>query len=108
MVSKNLETREGCLEILFTISDRKTELKVKIARSKRCIERLIGLIASGCQNQISEKISKFAALTLANLNLAPSNRSLIVPYEKELALIASTDERSCKIISDILVDLEQY
>lgn len=48
LVSKNLETREGCLEILFTISDRKTELKVKIAKSKRCIERLIGLIASGC------------------------------------------------------------
>ena len=31
LLSKNLETREGCLEILCTISDRKTSLKVRIA-----------------------------------------------------------------------------
>jgi len=105
---KNLETREGVLEILFTISDRKTSLKVKIAQQKRCIERLIGLIATGSQTPNEEKISKFAALTLANLNLAPSNRHHIVPYEQELALIASTDEKTCKIIAEILSDLDTY
>jgi hypothetical protein len=48
LLSNNIETREGCLEILCTISDRKTSLKVKIAHSgKKCIERLIGLIATG-------------------------------------------------------------
>jgi hypothetical protein len=31
LLSNNVETREGCLEILCTISDRKTALKVKIA-----------------------------------------------------------------------------
>ena len=31
LLCKNLETREGCLEILCTISDRKTQLKVRIA-----------------------------------------------------------------------------
>ena len=31
LLSANVETREGCLEILCTISDRKTSLKVKIA-----------------------------------------------------------------------------
>jgi len=31
LLSSNIETREGCLEILCTISDRKTALKVKIA-----------------------------------------------------------------------------
>jgi len=55
-----------------------------------------------------EKISKLAALTLANLNLAPANRPLIVPFEQELALIASTDEKTCKIISEILGDLDSY
>jgi hypothetical protein len=30
-MSNNIETKEGCLEILCTISDRKTALKVKIA-----------------------------------------------------------------------------
>ena len=47
LMSNNIETREGCLEILCTISDRKTTLKVKIAHQKKCIERLIGLIATG-------------------------------------------------------------
>lgn len=47
LLSSNIETREGCLEILCTISDRKTTLKVKIAHKKKCIERLIGLIATG-------------------------------------------------------------
>ena len=47
LLSSNVETREGCLEILCTISDRKTALKVKIAHQPRCIERLIGLIATG-------------------------------------------------------------
>lgn len=108
LLSKNLETREGCLEILCTISDRKTQLKVRIAQQKRCIERLIGLIATGSLTPNEEKISKLAALTLANLNLAPSNRHLILPYEQELALIASSDEKTCKIISEILGDLDSY
>ena len=103
-----METREGCLEILCTISDRKTSLKVRIAQQKRCIERLIGLVATGSLTLNEEKISKLAALTLANLNLAPSNRCLIVPYEQELALIASSDEKTCKIISEILGDLDSY
>ena len=103
-----METREGCLEILCTISDRKTTLKVRIAHQHRCIERLIGLIATGSQTSNEEKISKLAALTLANLNLAPSNRALIVPYEQELALISASDEKTCKIIAEILGDLDSY
>ena len=47
LVNRNPETREGVLELLFTISDRQTSLKVKIAKKQRCIERLIGLIATG-------------------------------------------------------------
>lgn len=108
LLSKNLETREGSLEILCTISDRKTQLKVRIAQQPRCIERLIGLIATGSLTSNEEKISRLAALTLANLNLAPSNRHLIAPYEQELALIAATDEKNCKTISEILGDLDTY
>jgi len=90
------------------ISDRTPQLKVRIAQTPRCIERLIGLVASGSLTPNEEKISKLAALTLANLNLAPSNRHLIVPYEQELALIAATDEKTCKIICEILGDLDSY
>ena len=110
LVSSNLETREGCLEILCTISDRETnsELKEKIASQQRCIERLIGLIATGSLTSNEEKISKLAALTLANLNMAPKNRALIAPFEQELALIAASDEKTCKIISEVLGDLDSF
>jgi hypothetical protein len=108
LLSNNIETREGCLEILCTISDRKTDLKVKIAQHPRCIPRLISLMATGSQTPNEEKVSKLSALTLANLNLAPANRSLIAPYERELALIAMSDNKTCKIVSEILGDLDAY
>ena len=110
LVSSNLETREGCLEILCTISERETdsELKEKIASQQRCIERLIGLIATGSLTNSEEKISKLAALTLANLNMAPKNRALIAPFEQELALIAASDENTSKIISEVLGDLDNF
>ena len=109
-MSSNLETREGCLEILCTISERETdsELKEKIASQQRCIERLIGLIATGSLTNSEEKISKLAALTLANLNMAPKNRALIAPFEQELALIAASDENTSKIIAEVLGDLDNF
>lgn len=73
---------------------------------------MIGLIAAGACDDVcgvtEEKVSKLAALTLGNLNMAAGNRALIVPYEQELALIASSDERTCKIVSEILGDLDSY
>lgn len=115
LVSPNVETREASLEILCTISDKETNsatLKLKIASQQRCIERLIGLIAAGSCDPatgiIEEKISMLAALTLGNLNMAAGNRALIVPYEQELALIASSDEKTCKIVAEILGDLDSY
>lgn len=121
LVSPNIETREGCLEILCTISDKETtsaSLKVRIASQQNCIERLIGLIAAGSSDSgnvqgtsatlTEEKIAKLAALTLVNLNMAPANRPRIVPYEQELALIASCDDRTCKVLAEILGDLDSY
>lgn len=40
--------------------------------------------------------------------MAPGNRAFIAPYEQDLALIASSDERTCKIIAEILGDLDSY
>ena len=108
LLSENVETRECALEILCTISDRKTATKVKIASQKNCISRLVALIACGGNTIAEEKISKLAALTLANLNLAPSNKKLIMPYEEELALIAASDEKTSKVIAEILGDLDSY
>ena len=55
-----------------------------------------------------EKIARLAALTLVNLSMAPANKARIAPYEQELALIASCDERTCKIVAEILGDLDSY
>jgi len=33
---------------------------------------------------------------------------LIAPYEQELALIAATDEKTCKIIAEVLGDLDTF
>lgn len=55
-----------------------------------------------------EKVARLAALTLANLAQAPKNRQLIEPFEHELALIASADEKTSKIIVEILADLDQF
>ena len=55
-----------------------------------------------------EKISKMAALVLANLNLAPSNSKLLVFYESDLALIAASDEHTSKIVAEILEDIDTY
>jgi len=65
-------------------------------------------MATGSQTANEEKVSKLAALTLSNLNLAPANRYLIAPYERELALIAMSDEKTCKIVTEILGDLDTY
>lgn len=70
------------------------------------------MIAAGSCDPASglteEKISKLAALTLGNLNMAPGNRALIAPFEQDLALIASSDEKTCKIIAEILGDLDSF
>ena len=45
LLSKNMETREAALEVLWYISDRKKETKAKIANQKNSISRLVALIA---------------------------------------------------------------
>ena len=108
LLSKNMETREAALEILWCISDRKIETKVRIANQKNWISRIVALIAAGSHTPGEERVSKLAALTLSNINLEAKNKKLIMPYESELALIAASDENVSKIIADILGDLDTY
>ena len=48
------------------------------------------------------KISKFAACTLANLATVPSIMTMITPYEQELFLAACTDDSISKILLGII------
>jgi len=45
---------------------------------------------------------------LSNLNLVPKNKNLIMPYMQELALIATSDENTSSIVSELLMDLYSY
>ena len=82
--------------------------KVAIAKEPKCISRLIALLSSTSETVVEERICKLAALTLANLVLAPKNKEHLVPYEQELALVAFSDRRVSDIICNILADLDQY
>ena len=69
----------------------------KLGKIEKCIPRLIGLI---CSN--SSRISKFAACVLSKLAEIPSILTMIMPYEQELFVAASTDESISKVILGII------
>lgn len=49
------------------------QTRIKLASRPKLINRLIGLMATGC-NPINEKIVKLSAYTLNNLSVAPASR----------------------------------
>ena len=55
----------------------------------------------------NEKIPKLSALILSNLSMAPASKPSFLPYEKNLFIIAATDESVSNIICNILSDLER-
>jgi len=99
LISYKVETRESALEIIYFISDQKLPTKTRLGKIDKCINRLIALISS---NSVDNKLSKFAACTLAKLAEVPSIQSIIMPYEQELFLTACTDESISKIILGII------
>jgi len=109
--------------------------RVSLARHPKLIMRLVGLLTSGVakyprhsapgihntttsetqqltagssaeRNQ--EKITKLAALTLSNISLAPSSRAYLKPFERDLFVVAATDETVTKYLANILNELVSY
>ena len=67
--------------------------------------RLIGLLGSGTgKNQ--EKITKLAAYTLNNISVAPAARKYLKPFEKEIFIVAATDDSVSKLLGTILSELD--
>lgn len=99
LIEYKMEIRESSLEILYCLSDQKIPTKVKLGKQNKCIDRLVALI---CSNLVDNRISKYAACTLANLSTVPSIMNMILPFEQELILAATTDETISKIILSIL------
>eukprot|EP00826_Nyctotherus_ovalis_P033823 TRINITY_DN2758_c0_g2_i1.p2 TRINITY_DN2758_c0_g2~~TRINITY_DN2758_c0_g2_i1.p2 ORF type:complete len:216 (+),score=84.42 TRINITY_DN2758_c0_g2_i1:97-744(+) len=108
MVSPNPEVREAALEILCPISDRKIVTKLKIAKEPHCIKRLVGLLCSSPETEVEMKIAKLAALTLANLSLAPAVKDQLMIYEPEIMMVASSDKMVTDIVCNMLAELDMY
>jgi len=108
MVSPNPEVREAVLEILCPISDRKITTKLKIAKEPHCIKRLVGLLCCSPETEVEMKIAKLAALTLANLSLAPSIKDQLMIYEPEIMMVASSDKMVTDIVCNMLAELDSY
>eukprot|EP00743_Colponemidia_sp_Colp-15_P002852 GILK01003085.1.p1 GENE.GILK01003085.1~~GILK01003085.1.p1 ORF type:complete len:572 (+),score=109.57 GILK01003085.1:107-1717(+) len=107
LIARDVDLREGALEVLYSLSDLGMSTKMRIARQPNCIRRLVALLAAGVGNG-TERGPRMAAGTLSNLSLAPANQALFIPFEQELALVAASDIRVSGIISNILYELYAY
>ena len=105
LISPSIEVREGVLELLCFLSDLKMSTRVAIARQPKCVMRLIALLSSGVGRK-NDKITKLCALILSNVSLAPASKSYLLPYERDLFVVAATDECVSKIICNVLGDLD--
>lgn len=70
----------------------------KIARSPRTLARLICLLSV-------PELAPRAALTLLNLSEAPSNRSVMLVYEKNLVIYTSQESPVAETVSNILFEI---
>ena len=98
LISPKYDIRECVLEILYCISDQMSS-KVKLGKSKYCIERLVGLL---CTNSNDNRIAKYSACILSNLAVIPYNQKLIMPYEEQLFLASCVDESLTKTLMGII------
>lgn len=81
------------------ISDQKIHNKERLGRQFRCIERLVAL---ACSFNNDNKIQRLAAYSLANLATVPKLLKIILAYEQDLFIAATTDESISKVLLGIL------
>jgi hypothetical protein len=99
--------KDAALEILCTLSDQKLSTRVKIAKAKRCLSGLVGLLTSSSQSdEIEDKHAKMSALILSNLSGAPSICKLFLPYESHIFMVAGVDERLSGFLANVLYEIQ--
>lgn len=99
LIAPKNNTRDSALEILYCLSDQSLATKTRLAKIENCIPRLVALICSG---KYDNRISKFAAVVLSKLAEVPTILKMIMPYEQELFVAASTDESITKVLLGII------
>lgn len=105
LISPLVDVREGVLELLCFLSDLKMSTRVAISKQPKCLMRLIALLSSRAGKK-NEKITKLCALILSNVSLAPASKAFLLPYERDLFIVAATDESVSKIVCNVLGDLD--
>ena len=99
LISPKNNTRDSALEILYCLSDQSLATKTRLAKIENCIPRLVALICSG---KYDNRISKFASCVLSKLAEVPTILKMIMPYEQELFVAASTDDSITKVLLGII------
>ena len=99
LISPKNNTRDSALEILYCLSDQSLATKTRLAKVENCIPRLVALICSG---KYDNRISKFAACVLSKLAEVPTILKMVMPYEQELFVAASTDDSITKVLLGII------
>lgn len=52
ITNRNVETREGALEVLIVLTDRKESAKAKVGSIRNCVKRLVALVAGGLTSKL--------------------------------------------------------
>ena len=65
---------------------------------------MIEILASG--DQQFEKLCDLSALTLSNISVSPGSKEFVKQFEKDLVMIACSDERVGNIAAGILSELD--
>jgi hypothetical protein len=105
LINPNIEIREIVMEFFCFLSDLKMNTRVAIAKHPKSILRLVGLLVSGAGKN-GDKVTKLAALILSNLSMAPAAKLYFLPYERDLFVVAASDESVSKIVCNILSEMD--
>ncbi|CAD8059813.1 unnamed protein product [Paramecium sonneborni] len=119
LIYQNQELREIVLEFFCYLSDLKMATRLSIAKHPKILQRLVAILSIGQiknnslkqqeprnnQDKINEKHVKLAAITLNNISQAPAAKQYLLIFEKELFLVAASDETVTPLLSQILFEL---
>lgn len=92
LTCNSMDVVERVLEIICHFSDLKISTRVLFAKQPHFFQRLIAIIA-GNSSRCHEKLTRIAALIINNIIVTPAARVYLKPFEEDIFLIASADEK---------------
>jgi len=99
--------KDSVLEILSNLSDQGLDTKVKIGKAPGCISGLVSLLSSSSQTEETEdKQAKMAAIILSNLAQSPKNCKLLEPFQAQIFMVATVDERISGFLANVLYEVQ--